>query len=503
MPVNADKPHLWKADVERSIDFYNDWFVKFAPETFRTQRQRTSREVLAALKRWLTRNGYQYVPVEKLDGFERLAPGQFTFRLNIPADDPTHSVTVPVDAAVQPIWARAGSLPLLIEAKSAGDATNTNKRRKEEAQKLAQLRRRHGEQVSFVLLLCGYFEPGYLGYEAAEGIDWVWEHRLADLAQALKRKGAGDSGASVALKEETAPTTANPAKEERRLALQREIDTARSANERNRAGQFATPLPLAVEVVAKASAFLPGDAPLRMLEPACGTGAFFSAASTVVAPRRWQSRVGVELDPVFAKAARELWTGEGVMIVEGSFTDFSASPENQSRFNLLCTNPPYVRHHHLGATLKQMLQARVARELGIKVSGLTGLYVYFVLLSHSLLEDGAVASWLIPSEFMSVNCGEALRRYLVTRVTLLDVFQFDPEEVQFDDALVSSCVVTYRKSRPPDGHEFDFRYGGSFVDPSLIRRIRVGSLSAPSKAVPFRTGTAFAWNVRSPLCSPL
>jgi hypothetical protein len=36
--------------------------------------------------------------------------------------------------------------------------------------------------VRFVLFLCGYFDGGYLGYEAAEGIDWVWEHRIDDLA---------------------------------------------------------------------------------------------------------------------------------------------------------------------------------------------------------------------------------------------------------------------------------------------------------------------------------
>jgi len=34
----------------------------------------------------------------------------------------------------------------------------------------------------FILFLCGYFDSGYLGYEAAEGIDWVWEHRTNDLA---------------------------------------------------------------------------------------------------------------------------------------------------------------------------------------------------------------------------------------------------------------------------------------------------------------------------------
>lgn len=31
--------------------------------------------------------------------------------------------------------------------------------------------------------LCGYFGSDYLGYEAAEGIDWVWEHRIDDLVK--------------------------------------------------------------------------------------------------------------------------------------------------------------------------------------------------------------------------------------------------------------------------------------------------------------------------------
>lgn len=64
-----------------------------------------------------------------------------------------------------------------------GDFTNTNKRRKEEAIKMAQLRSTYGAAICFNLFLCGYFDSGYLGYEAAEGIDWVWEHRIDDLAR--------------------------------------------------------------------------------------------------------------------------------------------------------------------------------------------------------------------------------------------------------------------------------------------------------------------------------
>lgn len=41
-----------------------------------------------------------------------------------------------------------------------------------------------GTILTFVLFLCGYFDSGYLGYEAAEGIDWIWEHRVTDFKKA-------------------------------------------------------------------------------------------------------------------------------------------------------------------------------------------------------------------------------------------------------------------------------------------------------------------------------
>lgn len=92
-------------------------------------------------------------------------------------------VNIPVGVAIMPKSAKDDELPLLIEAKSAGDFANVNKRRKEEVVKVNQLRQTYGQNVRFVLFLCGYFDSGYLGYEAAEGIDWVWEHRIDDLEQ--------------------------------------------------------------------------------------------------------------------------------------------------------------------------------------------------------------------------------------------------------------------------------------------------------------------------------
>jgi hypothetical protein len=314
MGINLDKPHLWKEDIARSVDLYNEWFLKFAPKTYREERVKATKEVEAMLDRTnhlrnLTPNELRSHPsvlfalrmstappiardrlvglaavskslvnnmelkhrlppgmksatvdanLEKIAGMilrladidifpwlgderdpteqevyraativadrlcganadpivrnaqekrqlrkiktwledrgykditgkvplDKLKPGMFGLRLNVSGLKEGHEpVNIPVDIVVMPLKAKAGELPLMIEAKSAGDFTNVNKRRKEEATKVAQLRRKHGNGVRYILFLCGYFDSGYLGYEAAEGIDWVWEHRMGHLAR--------------------------------------------------------------------------------------------------------------------------------------------------------------------------------------------------------------------------------------------------------------------------------------------------------------------------------
>ena len=49
MGVNRDKVDLWKADVARSVDFYNQWFMVFAPNAFRETRIETTKRVERAL----------------------------------------------------------------------------------------------------------------------------------------------------------------------------------------------------------------------------------------------------------------------------------------------------------------------------------------------------------------------------------------------------------------------------------------------------------------------
>ena len=50
MAVNRDKPDRWKSDITQSVDMYNDWFIRFAPDAYRTTRAQTTEVVETTLK---------------------------------------------------------------------------------------------------------------------------------------------------------------------------------------------------------------------------------------------------------------------------------------------------------------------------------------------------------------------------------------------------------------------------------------------------------------------
>ena len=140
-------------------------------------RNAQEKRQLIAISDYLNSKGYSYE--DKVGSFTAMKPMSYSFHVNVPIIiGENRLVNMPIDVVIQSSTIQ--DKPLLIECKSAGDFTNTNKRRKEEAVKINQLKSTYGDDIKFCLFLCGYFDTGYLGYEAAEGIDWVWEHRIND-----------------------------------------------------------------------------------------------------------------------------------------------------------------------------------------------------------------------------------------------------------------------------------------------------------------------------------
>jgi len=263
--------------------------------------------------------------------------------------------------------------------------------------------------------------------------------------------------------------------ENQRLSLQAELDSCKTIGERRKLGQFATPISLARDIVSFGLEYV-NTSDIRFLDPAFGTGAFYSALLQECDYENITRATAVEIDPLFANAASEFWFNHNVNIHNCDFTNID--PTNY--YNLIICNPPYVRHQLMESEDKVRIRIKTEAVSDVKLSGLAGLYCHFLLQSVQWMDENAVAGWLIPSEFMDVNYGKAIKDFLLSQVELFRIHRFNPEDAQFDDALVSSAVVWFKKKMPTN-KSVTFSYGGSLTAPQESKEISVDSLRTESK----------------------
>ena len=104
--------------------------------------------------------------------------------------------------------------------------------------------------------------------------------------------------------------------ESRRMQLQTAIDNGKSIESRRRLGQFATPYELAQEIMSFGLASQ-DKKEISFLEPAFGTGAFYSAllSESCKQAKIINTAIGVEVDKDFYIAANELWGNTNLNLV--------------------------------------------------------------------------------------------------------------------------------------------------------------------------------------------
>lgn len=93
--------------------------------------------------------------------------------------------------------------------------------------------------------------------------------------------------------------------------------------------------------------------------------------------------------------------------------NLSAFLNNQSGFDVVIGNPPYVSHHKMTATQKNNAMKALA-ENHIVIGKRASLWAYFVLHSMRFLRLGGRMAWVLPSSFLFADYSEHVRTYLRT-----------------------------------------------------------------------------------------
>lgn len=260
--------------------------------------------------------------------------------------------------------------------------------------------------------------------------------------------------------------------ERKRQQLQNVLDAAKTLQERNKMGQFSTPYPLARQICEYITKYT-GNSIESFLEPSIGTGVFYSALSEIANVHR---AVGYEIDKYYFEPTKDLWRNHEINIINQNF--FDACPEE--KFSLIIANPPYSRHHHITPETKVYLSEKVKRLYNLKISGLAGLHIYFTILSTQWLKEDGYSCWLIPTEFLSVNYGIEFKRFLLNQVDLIAIHSYDNSDVKFNDALVSSSVLIFRRSKNKSDY-VSFSWGTDINNPSKAITVHKSDLNQNTK----------------------
>jgi hypothetical protein len=266
--------------------------------------------------------------------------------------------------------------------------------------------------------------------------------------------------------------------EAKRTEIQKSLDSSQTLETRKMLGQFATPKNLADGIARVALTLLKSDN-IRFLEPAIGTGVFYSSLLEHVREKNLSYSCGYEIDTHYAMPSEKLWRNTGLNYKNEDFLTAKLPKNESDKFNLIISNPPYVRHHLIEKNYKTVLNKSLEDYFQTHFSGLTGSYCYFMALAAKWLQSAGISAWLVPNEFLDVNYGVKMKEFLLDKVKLLRVHRYSPETSQFSDAFVTSIIVFYTTGKTAG--TIEFTAGENIEEPSFQRMVCRSRVSPQDK----------------------
>ena len=184
-------------------------------------------------------------------------------------------------------------------------------------------------------------------------------------------------------------------------------------------------------------------APKSIFDPAVGPGTFYAAA---IGNGFKGKLLGHELHQ------EAFLEGESIGLALDVFKnvtigDFITS-QSTVKYPAIISNPPYMRHHRLGAEYKVMLSKFAIRELGFPLDGRVGLHVYFLIKCLSALQENGRLVFLLPADVCEGVSANKLWVELTRRYRLNAVLTFSAEAAPFPKVDTNAMVFFMSKEAP-------------------------------------------------------
>jgi len=222
-------------------------------------------------------------------------------------------------------------------------------------------------------------------------------------------------------------------------------------------------------------------------DSAIGTGALFIAVKRLVDAINaeeghcyvFKSAIGVDIDYNMAAESYLRCSKRNLKVIYGDA--ISPNIDLGEKRNMMIVNPPYNRHEDIPLEYRSQAKQLAMNQTGITISADAGLYVYHLLIMDKWLEDDGVGVWLIPSIFLQARYGMAIRKYLTENVQLIQLHVYNEEKLQFDDTLISTTIIVFRKAIPSNSQMVKVSFGDSVSNPLFSKEILLDDLKKELK----------------------
>ncbi|MBQ3675381.1 MAG: Eco57I restriction-modification methylase domain-containing protein [Campylobacter sp.] len=211
---------------------------------------------------------------------------------------------------------------------------------------------------------------------------------------------------------------------------------------------------------------------LKIIDPACGSGAFLNAAlEFLINEHKWLD----EFRRIYEKEALSLYDIETSILENNLFgvdinadavqiaklslwlrtaqkgrklTDLSNNIKCANslldfpfdfKFDCVLGNPPYVRQEMIKEQKPQL------QKLYKAYTGTADLFVYFYELGLNLLKNGGLLGFICSNKFFRASYGQNLRELILQNSQILAIADFNGIKV-FDDATVDSAITILQKN---------------------------------------------------------
>ncbi len=213
------------------------------------------------------------------------------------------------------------------------------------------------------------------------------------------------------------------------------------ARERKRHGRHYTPAALAGFLAGRVAARIDSTGPVRVLDPACGSGELLFAIRDALAgrlPGTPVELVGYDLDPVGLALARRRAAGAGVE-AQWRHSDFLADCAGlpAESFDAVIANPPYVRTQQLGGAAAEALRG----QFGLR--GRIDLTHPFVAALPRLMVPGGVLGLLCANRFLTTKAGANLRALLLADLAPVELYDLGDTKL-FEAAVLPAVTIAVR-----------------------------------------------------------